>query len=231
VNYIESHDGYTLGDFIRIATGEVPADAPASPAGGPPYDARITPRQLVLNRFAALALLTSPGPVMVHEGQEFARAKVIAGTGASDPDAGRLDHNSYNKDDATNHLDFAVRDANRELFDYYRDLIRLRKRHPDLCRARTPASVEVRGDDGLLTVSTIGASGRFNRYIIVLNASTDHGESVGLPPGRWTLLADGTTIYPEGDGPIAGPEAVLPPSSGMVLGGVDTTHANLANQD
>lgn len=207
VNYVESHDGYTLGDFIRLATGE-PVD------GG-----RLSARQLALHRFAALTLLTASGPVMVHQGQEFARAKVIRGRGASDPDAGRLDHNSYNKDDATNHLDFGLREVNRELFDYYRGLIGLRKRHPALCRPRDPALIEVRGGDGLLAVCPIGASGPFNQYIVILNASADRAETVALPPGRWTVLADGASVHPEGNGPVAAGEATVPPTSGMVLGG------------
>jgi pullulanase/glycogen debranching enzyme len=155
---------------------------------------------------------------MIHEGQEFARAKIIEGRAVPDPDAGRLDHNSYNKDDATNYLDFTLRDANRGLFDYYRGLIDLRKRHPALTRPRETASLEVRGPDGLLVVCTIGASGRFNHYIVILNASPDREETVALPPGRWTVLADGAAVHPNGDGPGAPAEAVLPPSSGMILG-------------
>jgi pullulanase len=207
VNYLESHDGYTLGDFIRLATGEVAQDG------------RLSPRQLALNRFAALTLLTSPGPVMLHEGQEFARAKFIAGLGASDPDAGRPDHNSYNKDDATNYLDFGLREVNRDLFDYYRGLIALRKLHPALCRPRDLALLEVRGGDGLLALCTIGASGRFNRYIVVLNASPDRTEAVTLPPGRWTVLADVAAVHPGGDGPDAPAVTAVPPSSGIVFGG------------
>src|SRR6185436_14700107 len=71
LRYLESHDGYTLGDFIRLGTGEVSPDGRfAGPGTGDLR--RLSPRQLALNKFAAMALLTSPGPVMIHEGQEFA---------------------------------------------------------------------------------------------------------------------------------------------------------------
>lgn len=203
VNYLESHDGFTLGDFIRIATGgETP---------------RLSPLQLALHRLAALALFAAPGPVMLHQGQEFARSKTVADP--DDPDHGRPDHNSYNKDDATNHIDFSLRRTNRDLFDYYRGLVALRRRHPGLCRPRDSSSVEMRGDGGLLSVCTIGASGRFNRYIVVLNASPDRPETVDLPAGRWCVLADASAVHPAGDGPAIEGEALLPPSSGLILGG------------
>ncbi len=69
VNYLESHDGYTLGDFIRIGTGEVKAD---SVIANRDKHAKLSPLQLRLNKLAALFLFTSQGITMIHSGQEFA---------------------------------------------------------------------------------------------------------------------------------------------------------------
>jgi pullulanase/glycogen debranching enzyme len=74
VNYLESHDGYTLGDFIRIATRKVNSDIIIKNAD---KHAKLTPVQLKLNKLAALFLFTSQGITMIHSGQEFARSKVI----------------------------------------------------------------------------------------------------------------------------------------------------------
>jgi pullulanase len=228
LNYVESHDGYTLGDFIRIATGGVSGDGPIAAAGdgGPPG---LSPRALALNKLAALALMTSPGPVMIHEGQEFARAKVIAPTDSPDPDAGRPDHNSYNKDNDTNYLDYALRRVNAGLFDYYRGLIALRKRHPMLARGREEGASAHPGGDPAVTLCRIGpvpdggggsrARGTFNRYIVILNASPDRAAAVPLPAGPWAVLADAATVHSPGKEPPAPAAVDIPASSGMILGG------------
>ncbi len=214
LNYVESHDGHTLGDFIRIATGEA-----SPPRGG---SGRLTPRQLALNRFAAMVLLSSPGPVMIHEGQEFARSKVIAKTDAPDPAVGAYDHNSYEKDNGTNYLDFGFADEQASLFGYYRQLILLRRNNPPLSTRRDPGSVSFQGEDGLLAVCPIPgdrpAGEGPNRYIVLLNASPDREAEYRPPPGPWTLLADASTVHPHGNGPPAPASVTLPPSSGMILG-------------
>ncbi len=214
LNYVESHDGYTLGDFIRISTG----DAVPSPGGA----GRLTQGQLALSRFAAIVLLTSPGPVMIHEGQEFARSKVIATTDAPDPAVGGYDHNSYEKDNPTNHLDYGFGGEAAALLSYYRGLIRLRLDHTPLCSRRDPGSVSFQGADGTLAVCPIEsdrpAGNGPNRYIVLLNASPDRAAVFTPPPGAWTLLADASTVHPPGQEPPAAASLTLPPSSGMILG-------------
>ncbi|RPI00397.1 MAG: hypothetical protein EHM72_09355, partial [Calditrichaeota bacterium] len=78
VNYLESHDDHTMGDFIRIGLGnsEFVNDVDAN--------AVLTDQQLRLNKLAALFLFVSQGAVMIHEGQEWARSKVIARTTVAD---------------------------------------------------------------------------------------------------------------------------------------------------
>jgi pullulanase len=121
LNYLESHDDLTLGDFIRLALGEahdgekVRRDAMAVVHG----------HALRVHKLAAAALLLSRGAVMLAQGQEWGRAKVQDQNRREH--AGPLDGNSYNRDDATNHLDWRERHANGELVDQYRRLIALRK--------------------------------------------------------------------------------------------------------
>jgi pullulanase/glycogen debranching enzyme len=236
LNYLEAHDGYTLGDFIRIATGEVAPDGKVAVPTGPDTGAAGTParaagvgrlpaRGLALNRFAALVLMSSPGPVMVHEGQEFARAKVIAPGGVPDPDAGKLDHNSYNKDNATNHLDFGLRDVNAGLFEYYRALIGMRRRHPLLGSPLAARTVEFPSGEGVPVIVRVGpgktprARGGFNRYIVLLNPSPGAPAEALLPEGTWFALADATGVHPAGMEPEIGGTVRVPPSSGVIAGG------------
>jgi pullulanase/glycogen debranching enzyme len=79
--------------------------------------------------------MTARGAVMLHVGQEFARSKVIADTDVPGTHPGLLDHNSYEKDDATNWIDYTHADANRELLAYYRGLIAIRRRFRTLRHA------------------------------------------------------------------------------------------------
>ncbi len=93
---------------------------------------RLTEQQIKISKLGALFLIVSQGAVMIGEGQEFARSKVIAKTVTPDPHQGQIDHNSYNKDNETNWINYVHREINRELYDYYKGLIALRKAHPAL---------------------------------------------------------------------------------------------------
>ncbi len=232
VSYLASHDGYTMGDFIRIATGEYSPDHRFDPGGapGPPRG-----RQLALNRLAALTLLTSPGPVMIHGGQEFARSKVVAPTDADDPAVGTFDHNSYNKDNMTNHFDYHSVSAARGLVGYYRDLIALRKLHPALSGTRGPREVAFPGEHPGLAAVTITGDGEstaspFDRYLVLLNFHTSAGASYRLPPGEsWRLLAGAERVSRRGAEPRTGAEVSVPPSAGAVIGRVAAEGAGHAD--
>jgi len=129
VNYLESHDDHTLGDFIRLALLQVTeTDSIADPCS----HNKLTPGQMQLHKLAAFILFTSQGPIMLAEGQEYARSKVIAPSSAPDANIGRIDHNSYNKDNETNWLNYDFMDDNMELVKFYRNLISLRAEYPIL---------------------------------------------------------------------------------------------------
>ncbi len=225
VSYLESHDGYTLGDFVRIATGEYPADhrfgpgeRPGAPAGA----------GLAVHRLAALALLTSPGPVMMHEGQEFARSKVVVPTDADDPSVGMFDHDSYNKDNGTNYIDYGRASAARGLLKYYRDLVAMRKRHPAVAGVGGTRSVAFpRGDPSLavvtITLDRPTASRPFDRYIVLLNFHPSESAEYGLGEGSWRALAGPRSVHQAGKEPRAGADTTVPASSGAVFGRFNQT--------
>ena len=124
LNYLESHDDYTLGDFIRIETGKV--DINDSVENIPNHHI-LTDKEIRIHKLAATALLTSQGPVMIAQGQEWGRSKVIAKTKYPDPNIGKIDHNSYEKDNETNWLNWDHKNLNLELVNFYKQLIHLRK--------------------------------------------------------------------------------------------------------
>jgi len=211
VNYLESHDDHTLGDFIRLALGDVGEGEKITRE----EVARLTTKQLQIHRFAALNLLTSQGPVMLHAGQTWGRAKVIAETPFENEHSGQLDHNSYNKDDETNWLDWSEKDLNADLVDYYRGLITIRKAYPDLRDATFGVRDFFNGDRELSY-----GFGMDDQMLVLLNGDPEIEAVFELPTGDWDLLANDTqaglealrVIQQDKPGSIK-----VAPQSGMIL--------------
>ncbi len=213
VNYLESHDGYTLGDFIRIALG---ITAEGQRVADPAANGLLSSDQLAVHRLAALTLFASRGPVMLHEGQEYGRSKLIRAALVDDPRSGTLDDNSYNKDDATNHLDYRDRDRNRALVDYYRGLIAVRSAYPALALAPPEASsfLPTRGD---LFVAMRTESRGARPLLVLLNADASPTANLRLPAGSWTVLADAAAASAHGLGRSLRGAVRVGPVSGMIL--------------
>ncbi len=66
VNYLESHDGYTLGDFIRLGLERCKKDEIIKDVD---KNVKLTPTQLKLKNLQHYFLLTSRGMTMISEGQ------------------------------------------------------------------------------------------------------------------------------------------------------------------
>jgi pullulanase/glycogen debranching enzyme len=214
VNYLESHDGCTLGDFIRLALGTVREDQAVDGA-----DALVpgTVHETAAHKLGALFLLTSRGAVMIHEGQEFARSRVIEKTGAPDPCIGRIDCNGYNKDNETNWIRYSHADANRPLVEYYRGLIALRNRYPGLRKAG-PDRVRFLGHGSPTGFGYLLDPGQDTQAMAVLmNSNPSASASFELPSGVWGVLADRSRAGTEAFRFVPGGILKLPPVSGMVL--------------
>ena len=197
VNYLESHDGYTLGDFIRLTLN--PALASSHPTRESLVPLSDTERRIA--RLAALYLFVSQGVLMIHAGQEWSRTK-------------SLDHNSYEKDDITNHLVYSDADVNADLLAYFKGLIRLRA-ETEVFRRATPDQIHFhRYDDSLHLTATLDTPD--GSWLVSMNANPTQTQHVHLPPGYWHVLVSGAHAGTE---PIAtiGGIVQLAPISGMVL--------------
>ncbi len=212
VNYLAAHDDNTLGDFIRLGLGDVGLEQKVQRQAV----AELTRRQIRINKLAAVALLTAQGPVMVHEGQSWGRAKVIAPTAADDPQAGQLDHNSYAKDNETNWLNWSEANVNHELVDYYRGLIAIRKAYAPLRNATRGIRqfLPVKNDRCLAFM--ISDEKQNPSVVVILNGHLQQSAEVALPEGKWSVLADAKRATPEPLGTVSG-KAVVPPQSGQIL--------------
>ncbi len=219
INYLESHDDNTFGDFIRLGSGEVKETDRISDAY---HNAQLTPRQLSLNKLAALYLLSAQGPIMIAEGQEFARSKVIAHTSAPDTNVGRLDHNSYEKDNETNYLNYHHKALNQELFDYYKGLIGLRRTHPAFGSApKNAISFLTTTDDFLIAYSVdekmVPQSKTENRFLVILNGNQTQTERIALPKGNWKIIVNDKKVSLKKPIRTVMKTVSIPPVSGMIL--------------
>lgn len=213
VNYLESHDDHTLGDFIRIGLGgsEKVDDVDAN--------ARLNKQQLKLNKLAALFLFTSQGPIMIHEGQEWARSKVIAPTPVPDEHVGHIDHNSYNKDNETNWMNFEHADMNQELMDYYKGLIAMRKQHP-VFRYSSKENIEFFDAPhnhyafGFLLKKA--DTGDTHDMLVLLNGNRHVSAEFDLPEGEWVEIVNDKMAGLEPLGKRRN-KIKLAPSTGVVL--------------
>ncbi len=212
INYLASHDDYTLGDFIRLGLGKADEHTRITE---PDSFVRLSAEELRLHRLAALFLFTSRGNIMLAEGQEFARSKIIAPTAAPDTNRGRIDHNSYEKDNPTNWLNFRQAAINRELVDYYRGLIALRKAHPAF-RQATPEQVRFFDQPDSLFL-TYRIDTREHQYLVLLNGNPRKSQKFTLPPGIWGILADSKKALADSFRFVKTSQVVLPSTSGMIL--------------
>lgn len=215
VNYLESHDGYTLADFIRIGLDPEIHDQKLD---DPVAHSTLTDDQMQLCKFAALSLFTAQGVTMIHAGQEFARSKVIAKSPYKDTDEGKIDHNSYQKDNETNWLNFEVLSRNKDLFDYYRELIKIRLNSPALRKcSHDEIYFDYYGDPLVLSFHISGKSSHDNfNYYVILNANAYHISHQRLPSGSWEVLANDTIASLQSITTISG-ELDVPPRSGLLL--------------
>ncbi len=215
VNYLESHDDHTMGDFLRLALGRCHPDSAIVDLD---IHARLSDAELEIHRMLALALFSSQGMVMLAQGQEFGRSKVISPTKTPDSHVGHLDHNSYEKDNETNWLNYHHRDMNQSLNDYYTQLIRLRKGLKGLGGVGPEEITELETGDSLCVALYIDASqvGDPGDLILLLNPSP-HEIHLDLPQGTWRALVTGETVSTRETAPPVDQHFTIPPRSGALL--------------
>lgn len=100
VNYVSCHDNLTLWDEISIAQSHLSKE-----------------ERIKMHRLAQAVILTSQGIPFIQGGSEFLRTKHFNG-------------NSYDAGDDCNRLKWKRKSKHKNTFEYYKGLIKLRKKHP-----------------------------------------------------------------------------------------------------
>ena len=168
INYDECHDNHTLWDRLGNSN---------------PEDDEAT--KVKMFRLAQTIVLTSQGISFIHAGGEFLRTKQNI-------------ENSFNHPDAINQIDWARKTKFKTEFEYYSQLIALRRAHPAFRMATTAEisqNLTFLNDlpNGVITFTLNGnASGDTWKNIIVAYNPNRSATTINLPVGEWKVaLANG----------------------------------------
>lgn len=101
INYINSHDNLILRDKINKSFPGLNIESKTR-----------------LNKLAFAILFTSQGIPFIHAGNEFLRTKY-------------MEHNTYNLPLTINEIDWKLKEEHYEFFNYFKDLIKLRKNYKE----------------------------------------------------------------------------------------------------
>ena len=193
INYVSCHDDLMLTDKLRKSMP----------------DATEAERQRAA-RLAQTIVFTSQGTPFMFAGEEIFRDKKGV-------------HNSYNSPDSINAIDWDLKHLNRGQFDYYRELIKLRKEHPAF-RMTTAEQVakHLKFDNvkepNLISYSLIDhANGDAWKEIKVIFNGSDEAREVKIPRGKWIVIADDGKISASGLGESKGGKVTAAPRSALIL--------------
>ena len=205
VNYLESHDDHTFGDFVRIGSKQIGEHAVIQDRIA---NAQVNGTQLAMNKLGAMFLFTSQGITFMHQGQEWARSKVIAESVVPDARVGKIDHNSYNKDDETNWLNWDEKEMNSELVNFYKRMIKFRKDNPEF-RHSEPKDFKFIDVGGKVALAYILQ----DEFLVALNGETEKELKIELPSRDWVLVESTINDFTITDFD----NIVIPPTSGIIL--------------
>ena len=180
VNYIDSHDGFTLYDLVSYNQKNNWKNGHNNQDGmdqnyswncghegheGAPADVMALRRKQVKN-FCCLLLLSNGIP-MFRAGDEFLNTQFG-------------NNNPYNQDNEIGWLDWTQFQANQDIFRFFKKMIAFRKSHPSLCRSRfwrediswygTGATVDLAPDSRSLAFCVHGASQTDDDIYVMINA-------------------------------------------------------------
>ncbi len=197
VNYLASHDYYNYGDFLRIALAQIKPDQVLKDK-----EPELTPELINRAKLGFFLLFISRGMIMLHQGDEWLNAKIVTGEPnttkqknvTSRKRNGQLDRDSYNRDDATNWLDWdePTTGSMQDMVTYVRRFAHLRKDHPALRLARY-ANFHTLDDhgDGLLAFAILVPG---DKLVALVNLNEKKEKKALLPDGPWVVLATGNNV-------------------------------------
>ena len=201
ISYVSCHDDMCLVDRLKASYLKASSNRE-----------KLEGSLIKLDLLAQTAVFTSQGVPFLLSGEEMLRDKKGV-------------HNSFNSPDSINRLDWNNLQRYPQVFDYYKNLIALRKHHPmfrlgtaDLVRKhleflptadclvayRLTAPQQGRGKDS------------WGSAIIILNANAE-SRVVEIPQGEYTIVCQNGKIDEQGLGIVQGGKVTVAPQSALIL--------------
>ena len=192
ISYVSCHDDMCLVDRLQASIPD------------------ITTEELIkLDLLAQTAVFTSQGVPFILSGEELLRNKKGV-------------HNSFESPDSINQLDWTNKTKYPQVFNYYKNLIQLRKNHPafrlgnaDLVRKHLEF---IDAPESVVAFRLKNYAGRddWRNIIVVLNANKEPIE-LTIPDGHYTIVCCDGTINENGLGTITGSRAIVDAQSALIL--------------
>ncbi len=193
INYVSCHDDLMLTDKLAKSMPE----------------ADVATRQRAA-RLAQTIVFTSQGTPFIFAGEEIFRDKKGV-------------HNSFVSPDNINAIDWDLKTANADQFEYYRELIALRKAHPAF-RMTTAAGIaknlvfDSENRTNVISYSLKNhANGDVWKEIKIVFNGNDKAVDARIPKGNWTIVAYDGKIKANGMGKSKGGNMTVPAYSALIL--------------
>lgn len=194
VNFVACHDGYTLVDKLKLS---VKGDNAAE---------ELVP----IDKLVHTILLTSQGIPFIRGGEEIMQDK-------------QGEPNSFKSPDSVNQIEWSFKAKNKDVFNYIKGLIALRKAHPAF-RIPTVDGLQQwlhflnTGDSGVIAY-TLGeyANGDEWKEILVAYNGNRHPAEINIPDEEWTVICRDGQINPNSQDKIAGGNVQIAASSALIL--------------
>ena len=203
ISYVSCHDDMCLVDRLKASIPSL-AGAEANSSLFALHSPLIK-----LDLLAQTAVFTSQGIPFMLSGEELLRTKKGV-------------HNSFESPDSINQLDWSNKARYPQVFEYYKNLIALRKHHPafrlgsaDLVRKHLEF---LQTDDCLVAFRLKNYAGRddWRNIIVILNANGKSKE-VTVPAGTYTKVCCDGVINEQGLGTVTGPRITVSAQSALIL--------------
>ena len=196
ISYVSCHDDMCLVDRLKASVPGL--------QGNSQLDELIR-----LDLLAQTAVFTSQGVPFMLSGEEMLRDKKGV-------------HNSFESPDSINHLDWNNLEKYPQVFNYYKNLIALRKHHPAFRLGNAELVREhlefMPTKDCLVAFRLKDHAGgdEWKDIIVILNSSREP-RIVDVPEDQYTIVACDGVINEQGLGTIAGCNVTVDPQSALII--------------
>jgi pullulanase len=170
--YCECHDNHVLWDKLKISAKDVTV------AG-----------RKEMHKLALSIVLTSQGISFLHAGSEFLRSK-------------KGEENSFKSPDSINAIDWDLKTSNKDVFDYVKYLIQMRKDHPSFrmkSAKEIAANIYFReAEQGMLIYEINGAAAgdKWKKILVCFNG-TGKQQPVTAGSGWNSYILNNMIVQPE----------------------------------